>query len=157
MKTYYIRTRQGEIVIDSDNTNNGFGPLNKRNLKEAIEAMLIGRESTLSILKKEKREEKEEFEYLHELEKEKSIRLNLKRRAKNRIIEDEIAIIVGFEKVWARSVPLGGLQELRQTLRIENPESHDPVILETIRATQKEVRARIKEIESWIDYNRYRY
>ena len=82
MNTYYLRTRQGEIVIDSDNTNNGFGPLNKRNLKEAIEAMLIGRESTLSILRKEKREEKEEFENLHELERDGNIILNIKNISK---------------------------------------------------------------------------
>jgi len=64
------------------------------------------------------------------------------------------AIIVGFEQVWARNIPLGGLQELRKTLRREYPESHDPsvVILETIiGATQEEVRTRINEVESWLE------
>ena len=102
MKTYYIRTRKSEIVIDSDVTNGGFGPFNKEKLKEVLEVMLEGSACTAQKVRKEERNEKELMEYLCELEKEKSIKLNIKgvdrekislrSRAKNRPIEDEIEV-----------------------------------------------------------------
>ena len=97
MNTYYLRTRQNEIVIDSDDTNKGFGPLDRESLEEVIDALISGREHTIKKLRKEEREEKKDIEYLRGIEKEGIIRLNIKRINK----EDE-----GFDRPKPKSTKL---------------------------------------------------
>jgi len=106
MNTYYLRTRQGEMVIDSDVTNGGFGPIDRENLEEIVNAMLGGREDTLRKLRRELKAINEDHHYLTGMEKEGHIILNIKRldreaislksksraKAKNKPVEDEIEV-----------------------------------------------------------------
>ena len=97
MKTYYIRTRKSEIVIDSDVTNGGFGPIDRENLEEIINAMLGGQEDTCRKLRRELKAMNEDYHYLTGMEKEGHIVLNIKRINK----EDE-----GFDRPKPKSTKL---------------------------------------------------
>ena len=77
MKTYYIRTRKSEIVIDSDVTNGGFGPIDRENLEEIINAMLGGQEDTCRKLRRELKAMNEDYHYLTGMEKDGHIVLNI--------------------------------------------------------------------------------